>query len=507
MKPRRLGVLTGLTGLLGVLVLTAGGLPAAAQLDPPYCGPSLDSRNQLDLNGDGYDDAAVGDPYATVAGQREAGTVTILFGDSRGIGSGARQVLTEATLGGSPEAGDHFGADVDLARADTGESCANLLIGTPGEDLFNKADAGLVYFVGYLSDDIGEPPVRYSYLIDEESAGGTIEAGDAFGSVVKIYPTPEDEERRFVISAPGEDLGGVVDAGAVSVCDGTGGLLIYQGKLLPGGKVRVPGTPQAGDRFGAAVAIGSLDLGAGPGFGLVVGAPGDVVAGRDNAGSVTALVKGDDYFDRSRLITQATTGVPGSAEAGDLFGYSVAMTRQIGLASKLAVGAPGEDDGKITDTGSVTLFTNQSGGFAVRTSFSQNTAGFPDSNEAGDRFGHALAFGSASSMLWVGAPTENLGGAADAGLVQPVRVSGTGPVTPEAAFSETSFGGSYAVGNRFGNVLASLDGLTERLLTASSVYAGQGKVWVQARAGTSAPTFRSWTPSAGAERFGWSVTN
>lgn len=507
MNYRRLGVLAGLTGLLGACVIGTGTLPAAAQLDPPYCGPSLPSPNQRDLNGDGYDDAAVGDPFATVAGQREAGRVTILFGTADGIGEGARRIVTQADFGEQPEAGDRFGSALDLGRSDTDESCATLLIGSPGEDLNGRSDAGLVHLTGYTSAEVGDPPQLYGYSISEADHGGTIEAGDAFGSVVAIHPTPADEDRRFVISAPGEDLGGVADAGAVSVGDGRTGFLLYQGKLLPGVQVRVPGTPQAGDRFGAAVAIGSLDLGGGPGFGLVVGAPGDVVSGRDAAGSVTALVEGEDWFDRARLITQATAGVPGSAEAGDQFGYSVAMTRQVGQASKLAVGTPGEDDGSVADTGSVTVFTNQSGGLAVRAAFSQNTAGFPGANEAGDRFGHAVTFGNASSLLWVGAPLEDLGTAVDAGLVQPVGVSGTGPVTPGAAFSETSFGGAYAAGNRFGNVLAALDGLNERLLTASSVYAGTGRVWVQARAGTAAPEFRSWTSAAGAERFGWSVSN
>jgi hypothetical protein len=56
-----------------------------------------------DLNGDGFEDAVVVDPYATVNGQTEAGTVTVLFGgDDRRIGEGARQTLTQADLGNTP---------------------------------------------------------------------------------------------------------------------------------------------------------------------------------------------------------------------------------------------------------------------------------------------------------------------------------------------------------------------------------------------------------------------
>ena len=46
---------------------------------------------QSDFNGDGYSDAVVADPYATVDGQAEAGRVIVLYGDSDGrIGEGGR---------------------------------------------------------------------------------------------------------------------------------------------------------------------------------------------------------------------------------------------------------------------------------------------------------------------------------------------------------------------------------------------------------------------------------
>lgn len=495
----RIGLVAGLTAL----AISVAAVPASARADVPYCGPSLPSENDFDLNGDGYDDAAVGDPYATVDGQPEAGAVTILFGNASGIGSGERRVITWDSLGGSVKAGDHFGADVTLRRADTGESCADLLIGAPGWDIDGRTDSGGALLLSYFSPEIGQPLQQSTDLIDETTANGTVEAGDRFGSSVEIHPTPEDERRRYVIGIPGEDVGGAVDAGAVAVLDDLDGFLVYQGKLLPGGQVRVPGTPQAGDRFGASVAIGPLDLGAGPGFGLVVGAPGDVVGGRDSAGSVTALSQGDDWFDRAALITQATTGVPGSAEAGDQFGYSVAATRQPGQSTRVAVGAPAEDDGTIRDTGSVTVFVNRSGRLASTAAFSQNTAGFPGANESGDRFGHAVAFGDNSTTLWVGTPLEDLGTATDAGWVQPVRVSGTGSVTPLPAIAENTAGGTVATGNRFGNILGALDGLAEQIMTASSIYAGTGAVWVRSDGGT----FRRWAPSAGAQMFGWSVTN
>lgn len=58
--------------------------------------------NPIDVNADGFDDAVVGNPYATVSGHREAGSVMVLFGDADGrIGEGGRRVLTQASFGGS----------------------------------------------------------------------------------------------------------------------------------------------------------------------------------------------------------------------------------------------------------------------------------------------------------------------------------------------------------------------------------------------------------------------
>ena len=507
-------VITGAVTALGLLPA----LPASAAVD--YCGPSYPSANWRDLNGDGYEDAAVGDPYATVAGQAEAGAVTLLFGDADGrIGEGARRVITQADFGETPEAGDHFGWDLNLAKADTGESCANLLIGSPGEDLNGAVDAGIAHLAGYFSADVGDPPKLYAQRVTQADAGGAVEPGDEFGTQVAIWGTPSDEIRRIMITAPGEAIGSVTDAGAVSLYTGSqyGAVMLYQGKLLPGGKVRVPGTPERGDRFGASLAVGSVHLGGGLGIGMAIGAPGDMVAGHDGAGSVTVVKHGEDWFDGVSLLTQNTPGVPGGAEAGDSFGYSVALSSRRGNTGPrtLAVGAPGEDAGTVANAGSVTLVSNPAGRLAPWTAFSQNTAGVPGSTEAGDRFGHALVFGFNTPHLWVGVPTEDIGSTADAGLVQPVQVPGpTYPLVYETPITEAApdSPGTAGTGNKFGNVLAALYGEGENLMTASSVYAGVGSVWVLSDA-VAEDSDRTWVPgrggipTAGASRFGWSVSN
>ncbi|HSU35514.1 MAG TPA: hypothetical protein VLJ88_07630, partial [Propionibacteriaceae bacterium] len=106
----RFNRLAGLTLLCGALTVPLLGAPTAHAAEMLPCNLS---RPYRDLNGDGFEDAVVGDPYATVDGKAEAGTVTVLFGeDNLQIGEGDRLTLDQGDFGETPEAGDHFGWSV-----------------------------------------------------------------------------------------------------------------------------------------------------------------------------------------------------------------------------------------------------------------------------------------------------------------------------------------------------------------------------------------------------------
>jgi hypothetical protein len=483
--------------------------PAAAAVDD-----CRTTSSASDFNGDGYDDAAVGDPYATVDGKPEAGRVTVLLGDQDGrIGEGERVIITQATFGESPEAGDHFGFDVALAPTGHNSGCASLLVGSPGEDVDGHADAGTAHLISDLPNREGTPDMDVSTLTQAD-AKGSAETGDQFGSSVAITGINQEDRRRLIIGAPGEDIGSAVDAGSVSVFEVDGvpeGLAeLRQGQRGPLGAIRLPGTPQTGDRFGTSVATGLVDVaewsGQGVAHGLVIGAPGDTVSGHDAAGSVTVL---SEKFESASLITQDTAGVPGTAEAGDGFGFSVALNARTSVQpATLAVGAPGEDAGRLANTGSVTLFTNSSERFVARTALSQATQGVPGTNEPEDRFGSSLSFGHHASTLLVGVPTEDVGSVVDAGAVQPVKVGGPqSPLRFLPVILESAAGtnGPIAAGDQFGRSLSAMSGQHEDILTISSVYAGTGAVYVMSDASLIAP--RSWVATSGAKRFGWSATN
>ena len=97
------------------------GLPDARTPQPQRAATAATTSSVIDYNGDGYDDAAVGDPYATVNGQCQAGAVTVLFGDADGrIGEGARRSSPRPTSVTPRRRATGSATSVALGRARSG---------------------------------------------------------------------------------------------------------------------------------------------------------------------------------------------------------------------------------------------------------------------------------------------------------------------------------------------------------------------------------------------------
>jgi hypothetical protein len=94
----------------------------------------------------------------------------------------------------------------------------------------------------------------------------------------------------------------------------------------------------------------------------------------------------DDSTGKEVAYTQATSGVPGTAKAGDAFGAGVSLGDVNGDGfADLAVGSPGESSA----AGAVTVLYGSANGLttASAASLTQSTSGVPGSSESGDRFG------------------------------------------------------------------------------------------------------------------------
>ena len=490
---------------LGALLAPFVVVPTATAAILPCDG----GRPYRDLDGDGFEDAVVGDPYATVEGKAEAGTVTVLFGDDDGrIGEGsARRVLTQRDFDQTPEVGDHFGWAVALSRFDDG--CYRVLIGVPGEDVDGHPDAGMAHLITLNGGPSDNPTaLDRKDTVLQSDVGGTVEAGDEFGHSVAAHPDNAEFDPEVAFGAPGENE----NAGVVNVAG-----VLFSGVQERQGARGVPGRFQAGDRFGEVVGYFDYlpgDVDDPPD--LFVGAPGDVVDGRAEAGSVNVL-----RGSASRLITQNTAGVPGTAEAGDHFGASLADNQlpPVRTFKQVAIGAPGEDVGSARDAGSVTVLRRTDDTTYPAVSLTQSTAGVAGSAESGDQFGSALAYRD-DRTLAVGIPGEDLGAVADAGSVQIVRVGKANLSFPSPSITEDSPGtpGTVRAGSRFGSSVAGLPATDQARTTTPggfgeavfAITSGQDGGSVYVISDESAVSPRAWKPGTGGipgvgVRFGRSV--
>jgi hypothetical protein len=265
----------------------------------------------------------------------------------------------------------------------------------------------------------------------------------------------------LAIGMPFEDIGSIAEAGAINVLYGTAdGLTGTGSQLVTQDSPGVPGIAEQDDSFGGTLAAGDFNN---DGFtDLAVGAPNESIGGIGFAGAVNVLygTTGGLTGSGSQLFTQDSPGVPGIAEATDVFGNSLAAGDfNSDDVDDLAVGAPLEGVGAGFDAGAVNVLYGTGGGLTGTGSqlFTQETPGVPDTAEFEDWFGSALAAGDfnndGAGDLAVGAPEESLGGVGGAGAVN-LLYGTTGGLTGTGSqlFTQDSPGvvGSAEPGDRFG---------------------------------------------------------
>jgi hypothetical protein len=260
------------------------------------------------------------------------------------------------------------------------------------------------------------------------------EAGDLFGAALASGDIVGDVYQELIVGAPGDALA----AGIVFVFPGsdtglTPGFYITQADTLGSASCMtstptvscIPGVSEAGDQFGAALAVGDFD---GDRLkDLVVGAPGDApgaAPGAAKSGSVYIFPGTDTGIIPGVYITHADQTDPEDIlpnEAGDRFGAALAVGEfNVDLFDELIVGASGKAP-SLTDpkSGTVCVFPGSATGITTGVFFSQ--VGRGGAEEAGDQFGAALAVGDYNGDrlddVFVGAPGEALGADPQSGAV------------------------------------------------------------------------------------------
>ncbi|MFJ9128239.1 FG-GAP repeat protein [Streptomyces sp. NPDC102340] len=115
------------------------GIPGATEAEDRF-GASVSVG---DVDGDGFDEVAVGAPGETVDGVRGTGSAVVLKGTTGYIGAGRSYHQETSGVPGVAETGDRFGSTVRLKDINGGGR-ADLSVAASGEDIGSAADAGAV---------------------------------------------------------------------------------------------------------------------------------------------------------------------------------------------------------------------------------------------------------------------------------------------------------------------------------------------------------------------------
>jgi hypothetical protein len=446
----------GLTGA-GSQVLTQDtpGVPGSAEQGDVF-GFALATG---DFNNDTFADLAVGAPGESVGTVALAGAVNVLYGSPGGLTGAGSQLFTQ--VGSAAEIDDEFG--FELAAGDfNNDGFADLAAGAPFENADGTADAGAVSILP--GSAAGLTAVGGQIFTQ---VAGAVEAGDLFGFALAAGNFNNDDFVDLAAGAPFEDVGGTVDAGAVSALPGSAaGLTSVGGQLF----TQVGSAAEIDDEFGFELAAGDFNN---DGFAdLAAGAPAEDAFSTAAAGAVSVLP--GSAAGLTTVGGQIFTQVAGAVEAGDEFGFALATGdfNNDGFAD-LAAGAPFEAVGSTAAAGAVSAVPGSAAG--LTSAGAQLFTQVAGTIEAGDFFGFALAAGDFDNDTFAdlagGAPAEDVGSVVDAGSVSVVPGSAGGltsvggqivtqdtPGVPGGAEAFDNFGFSLATGETAPTAAASPSG-------------------------------------------------
>jgi hypothetical protein len=381
---------------------------------------------QADFNNDGFIDLAVGVPGEDVGAAVEAGAVDVLYGSAAGLTSSGSRAFWQGPggAGGVLEGGDGLGESLAAGDFDN-DGFADLAVGAPFEGVGAAGDAGAVNVLYGSAAGLTGSGSR-QFWQGTGGAAGTAETVDQFGAALGVGDFDNDGFADLAVGVPGEDIGSASDAGAVSVLYGSADGLTGSGsRAFWQGAGGAAGSLEAGDGLGASLAAGDFNDN---GFSdLAAGAPGEDVAGFEDAGAFNTLSGSADGLAGagSQVFSQATTGMAAFPDLFDAFGFALAAGdfNDNGIAD-LAIGSPFDDGAGPADAGFVDVVYGSDAG--LTTSGSQafwqgDPRGVPGSSEGGDFFGFALTVGGFNddgpADLAIGVVGEDVGAVVDAGAV------------------------------------------------------------------------------------------
>ena len=290
----------------------------------------------------------VGAPGRAVGGRARAGVVYDYLVENFEARLVGRLSYASPGVVGAPAAGDRFGQVLNGWGS-------TVVVGVPRRTVHGQARAGEIVLA---SRGLDEVPTFSADVVNQDSPSvpGRAERGDRFGAALA-------DGLLDWVGVPGEDLGDVVDAGAVHAefrldDEGRRG----GGRIITQDTAGIPGRAERGDHFGAALATATR-LVCNSTRSVGIGAPGESVGSVVGAGSVTLVTErgtGDPAAPPgcagARVLTQRTT-LPGRRALRNHLGATLATLdvdaeNAVGHRSGLVIGVPGQDS-TVRDAGRV----------------------------------------------------------------------------------------------------------------------------------------------------------